>query len=645
MGELRRRHVYRAVGAYIISAWFVVQMADVVLPALFVPAWVVSLLVVLAILGLPVAGLLAWAYDITPEGVVRSGRLRAEASSGRASFSWTGRWIDYVIICGLLGILGWILMTSDSVTDSGRHDTPSIAVLPFSDLSPEQDSAYFSDGIAEAIMDSLAVVPTLQVTARTSSFAYRQAGTDVREVARLLGVDNLLEGSVRRVGNQVRISTRLVDGRSGHHLWSETYEARLDDIFAVQDSISRAVAEVLEVRLTGNGAIERPTRDQIAYDHYLRGRAFLREEPTSDSLAQAIEQFRLALGRDPAFGLAHAGLCTAHWEQYEDTFEVHHVERARATCERARLQNPMRAETQIALSRIHLGTGQFEKALAAMQSALRVDPDNSQAHVGMGLVKEQLGALDEAEAHFLQAIELDPAWWRNYSYLGGFYMETAGNFAAAAEQYEQAIRLEPDSALSHNNLGGALLYQGEFGRAAEAFHEAIKRQHEPSPTTYANAGTSYFLEGRLAEAEVMFRVATELTATDFRPWAFLAAIVRLQGDREAEADRHDRKAVETARQRLEVNPADDDARAVLVQALARLGRVDEAAAERARLGPLEQLGHHAHRTMALAALALGDQAAARDHYNAAADAGAPMVLLSHDPRLSDLARDPNSRSE
>ena len=645
MWELRRRRVYRAVGAYAISAWFVVQVAQVVMPALFAPDWVLSVLVVLAILGLPVAALLAWAYDITPEGVVRSGSNPVGATSGQAHFSWTGRWIDYVIICGLLGILAWIMMTSDSVTDSGRHDTPSIAILPFSDLSPEQDAAYFSDGIAEAIMDSLVRVPTLQVIARTSSFAYRQAGTDVREVARLLGVDNLLEGSVRRAGNQLRISTRLVDGRTGHHLWSETYEARMDDIFAVQDSISRAVAEILEVRLAGNGAIERPTRDQIAYDHYLRGRAFLREEPTSDSLAQAIEQFRQALGRDPAFGLAHAGLCTAHWQQYESTREPRHVERALATCERARLQNPMRAETQIALGRIYLGTGQFEKALAAMQSALRLDPDNSQAHVVMGLVKEQLGALDEAEAHFLRAIELDPAWWRSYSYLGGFYMEATGNFAAAAEQYAQAIRLEPDSARSHSNLGGALLYQGEFGRAAEAFHEAIKRQHEPWSVAYANAGTSYFLEGRFEEAEVMFRVATELTPAEFRHWAFLAAIVRLQGDREAEARQHDRKAVETAQQSLEVNPADDEARAVLVQALARLGRVDEAAAERARLGPLEQLGPHAHRTMALASLALGDQAAARDHYNAAADAGAPMVLLSHDPRLSSLARDHSSRSE
>jgi len=637
MWEFRRRHVYRATGAYAISAWFVVQIADVVLPALFAPDWVLSVLVVLAIAGLPVAGLLAWAYDITPDGVVRTPPSEADASAGPdQSFRWNWRWMDYVIICGLLGILGWLLMTRDTALETDNRETPSIAVLPFADLSPNRDSGYFSDGMAEAIMDRLARIPNLQVTSRTSSFVYRHADADIREVAQTLGVGNVLEGSVGRSGDRVRISARLVDGRTGNHLWNESYDARLDDVFAVQDSISRAIAEVLEVQLTGALPVERPTVDQIAYDHYLQGRASLRAEPTPESTDGAIQQFSLALDRDPAFGLAHAGLCTAHWQQYEITREPRHVERALATCERARLQDPKRAETQIALGRIHLGMGRNDEALAAMQSALLLDPDNSQAHLGMALVSEHRGERELAEQHFLRAIQLDPAWWRNYNYLGGFHM-AAGNFAAAAGQFSQAIRLEPDSARAHTNLGGALLYQGEFNRAADAFRQAIGRQ--PSPAAFANAGTSYFLAARFEEAEVMFRVATELAPADFRNWAFLAAAVRLQEGRQAEAEAHGRKSIELARRRLEINPTDDEAQATLVQALAEDGRADEAAAERAKLGPPEQFGPLTHRTLALAALALGDRAAALAHFEAAASLGVPMVLLSNDPRLAILLED------
>lgn len=633
MWELRRRHVYRATGAYAISAWFVVQIADVVLPALYAPDWVLSVLVVLAILGLPVAAVLAWAYDITPEGVVRTSPRGEAALDQQASFQWTGRWIDYVIIISLLAILAWLLLANDPVSTPKARGAPLIAVLPFSDLSPQQDSTYFSDGMAEAIMDSLARIPSLQVISRTSSFAYRHAEADIREVARLLGVETLLEGSVRRSGDQVRISARLVDGRNGHQLWTQTYDARLDDVFAVQDSISRSIASVLEIQLGAGAVVERPTLDPVAYDQYLMGRALLRQEPTEDSTDQAIAHFQLALDRDPSFGLAHAGLCTAHWQQYETTRQSRHVERALATCERARLQDGLRAETQIALGRLYLGTGRHEQAQSAIQSALAIDPANSQAHLGMAMVQEALGRPAVAEEHFLRAIELDPAWWRNYSYLGGFYF-AAGNFSAAAEQFRQAIRLEPDSARSYSNLGGALLYLSEFDAAAEAFREAIDRQ--PSPTAFSNAGTSYFMAARYEEAEVMYRVATEFSPEEFRYQAFLADALRLQPGREAEADHNDLRTIELARRRLEINPADDEALAAVVHALARLGRTEQAMLELAGLETRESLGPPAHKTLALAWLALDDQAAAMVHLQAAERLGWPEMLLRADPRLAGL---------
>ncbi|HKL49887.1 MAG TPA: hypothetical protein VJ908_01870, partial [Wenzhouxiangellaceae bacterium] len=310
LGELRRRHVFRVVGIYAIAAWGMLQVADVILPALLIPPWVMTLLVVMVIVGFPLTAVLAWFYDITADGVVRTPEMQpGPDTDGAITMRWNWRWLDYLIIAGLAAILIFVLVHRSSESIRGQPER-SIAVLPFADLSPKQDTGYFCDGMAEAILDALAPLSGLQVAARTSSFSFRDSDADVREVARALGVGTLLEGSVRKDGNRIRISARLVDGRTGHQLWSDTYDRELEDVFAVQDSISRAIVDVLRVQvLDEQKLVEVPTGDQRAYEEYLRGRDQLRNGNTVEDYQLAIDRFERALVLDDSFGLARAGIC------------------------------------------------------------------------------------------------------------------------------------------------------------------------------------------------------------------------------------------------------------------------------------------------------------------------------------------------
>ncbi len=290
LGELRRRHVIRVVGAYAVCAWLTLQVAAIIFPALMVPDWVLTVLVVLGLAGLPVVAILTWVYDITPAGVVRT--IPADAPSDERfpiPAHWNWRWLDYLVIVALLAILAFVLIDREAdEIDPGQ----SIAVLPFSDLSDDGDHSYFSDGLAEALIDSLASVPGLRVISRTSSFSFRDGLTDVRKVASELGVDSVLEGSVRKSAQRVRISARLVDGRRGHSLWSQSYEGDLEDIFEVQDTIARSIAEVMQLEIHGDQRlIDRSTDDSHAYEQYLRGRAKLRSLGTLENIELAIVHF------------------------------------------------------------------------------------------------------------------------------------------------------------------------------------------------------------------------------------------------------------------------------------------------------------------------------------------------------------------
>jgi TolB-like protein/Flp pilus assembly protein TadD len=522
---------------------------------------------------------------------------------------------------------------------------PSIAVMPFVDLSPDGDNAYFSDGLSEALMDSLARIPGLTVASRTSSFAFRDAGASVPEVATALQVTNLLEGSVRKAGDQLKISARLVDGRSGRPLWSDTFDATMQDVFQVQETISVKIADALKIELLGiEELVPVHTRDEAAYEDYLRGRDQLRRGGTVASLEQAIGYFEQALARDPEMDVAMAGICTARWELYSLSRDRALADEAISACVDAYAQagSYSTVELTVALGNLYRGIGNTEHSLSLFREALELSPNDPEVNAGLSATLRAMGDLDEAVRLSRRAIELDPAFWRYYWQLGATLVEKR-ELEAAADNFRHAIRLNPDSPAPYYSLGGVYWLQGDFLQAGDAFRESIRRDPEQM-FAYSNAGTMYFYTGEFAQAEEMFLQAARLSPADDRFQGFVGEAMLMQADRDPDAARpYFQEALRLAQNRLQVKADDQEARARIIGYLARLGRAAEA---REMLGALEQqddLPVYAIRELGLAALFLGDRAKAVELLAAARAAGVPAWLLSADKRLEPLADLPEFR--
>ena len=513
----------------------------------------------------------------------------------------------------------------------------SIAVLPFSDLSAAGDNAYFSDGLSEALMDSLARIPGLTVASRTSSFAFRESGPSVPEVASALQVANLLEGSVRKSGNQLKISARLLDGRSGRPLWSETFDATTEDIFSVQETISVSIADALKIQLLGGETlVEIPTRDQAAYEDYLRGRDQLRREGTAANLEQAIAYFEKALARDPQMALALAGICTARWEKYSQTRDRSLADEAIEACMHAQGTADASVEVMVALGNLYRGIGDPDYSLSLFRAALELSPNDAEVNSGLGITLRTTGDLEESARLQRRAIELDPAYWRYYWHLGATLVEQ-GQLEAAVDEFRRAIRLKPDSPAPYYSLGGVYWLQGEFLQAADAFRESIRRDPEQM-YAYSNAGTLYFYTGEFAQAEEMFLQAARLSPSDDRFPGYVAeAIVMQEGRDPADAQSHYEAALALAEGRLDVNSGDHAARARVAGYLARLGREQASREMLEVLWSTGELSLEVIREMGMAYLFLGERERAVERLGVAREAGLPAWLLTADKRLEALA--------
>ena len=319
--ELKRRNVVRVGAVYLAAAWLVAQIGDVVAQAFAAPAWPMRVLLVLLALGLPVVLAVAWLLELTPEGLKLTREVAVEASITHA----TGRRLDRVLI-GMIALLivvlvadrWWPRSTASSPTDSAEapaattgaarsapsaQSEKSVAVLPFVNLSSDAEQEYFSDGLSEEILNQLAQIAELRVTARTSSFFFKGKNEDLRVIGQQLNARYLLEGSVRKAGNELRITAQLIDAAAGSHLWSRTFDRTLNDVFAIQEEIAMAVSGTMSVSLDV-GAMARTrggTTNLEAYDKYLRARALDRQRGTSDDIVQAAQYYREAVALDPTF--------------------------------------------------------------------------------------------------------------------------------------------------------------------------------------------------------------------------------------------------------------------------------------------------------------------------------------------------------
>src|SRR2546426_1223633 len=372
-GELKRRNVYKVAVAYAVAGWALSQGIEQVFPVFDIPNWAIRLMVLLIIIGLPIALVLAWMFQITPQGIKRTETADAmpEATQKKKHV-----WIYIVVIGAAISIGLFFLGRYSARNVSGVAELPakSIAVLPFVDMSQAKDQEYFCDGISEEILDALARVEGLRVVARTSSFSFKGKNADVGEIAQKLNVQNVLEGSLRREGNRVRISAQLVNARDGFHIWSDTFERELQGVFAVQDEITRAIVDALKVRLAAAPPPRAPQNTE-AYDLYLQG-LYFSNKSTEEALRKALGLFQRALDKDPTFGRAWTGIAKA-WYWLADAYV-----------------KPLEA---------------YPKGIEAASKAVALDERDAEAHCYLGEAKRVLDwdfAADEAELK--RALQLDP---------------------------------------------------------------------------------------------------------------------------------------------------------------------------------------------------------------------------------------------
>jgi TolB-like protein/Flp pilus assembly protein TadD len=470
--ELKRRNVYRAAVAYGVVAWFLTQLTTQIFPFFEISNSAVRFVVIALAVGFPIAMLLAWVYEFTPEGVVRTEDL--DAVQARSAQRATGRILDFIIIGVLLLVIAMLVVgrlpfyrqTGESISQK------SIAVLPFENRSEDKANAYFTDGVQDEILTNLSRIADLKVISRTSVLQYKSGvARNLREIAQQLGVATVVEGSVKRSGNRVRVIAQLVDARNDAHIWAQTYDRDLADVFAIQSEIARKIADQLQAKLspTEKSAMnDRPTSDLVAYDLYLRAKELIDDSNFNpsrarDNLFKAVQLLDQATARDPAFLLAYCQLAYAHDLIYLYNFD--HTETRLALAETSvrtavRLQ-PDSGETHLAQA-IHFYWGylNYDRARGELAKAQHALPNNARIFEFLGLIDRRQGRWDEAIRNLERAVDLDPRNMEVISNLGEIY-NNLRKYEEAIAIYNRALALEPHSA-------SLRLSQAWIGTAAHA---------------------------------------------------------------------------------------------------------------------------------------------------------------------------------
>src|SRR3989442_387077 len=375
--ELKRRNVYKVAIAYAVVAWLVMQIATQVFPFLEIPNWAIRLVIMLIVIGFPIALVIAWAFELTPEGLKRTefaDELPKKSARSRA-------WIYIVTIGGAISIGLFFLGRYTSSKQGGGAELPakSIAVLPFENLSGNPENAYFTDGIQEEILMRLAKVADLKVVSRTSTVRYKRSPENLREIATQLGVANVLEGSVQRTADRVHGNVQLIKAASDAHLWAEAYDRKLTDIFAVESEIAKTIAETLQTKLTGserNAIAAQPTGNTEAHQLYLRGR-YLWNRRTGANLKKALAYFEQAAEKDPHYALAYTGIadsCGLIPIYSAGTSQEYHP-RQRAAAQKAVELDDTLAEAHTSLAFVFAYDFEFAQAVKEFERAIALNPN------------------------------------------------------------------------------------------------------------------------------------------------------------------------------------------------------------------------------------------------------------------------------
>ena len=480
-GELKRRNVYKVALAYVVAGWALSQGIAQVFPVFDVPNWAIRSMVLLIVIGLPIALVLAWTFELTPQGIKRTETADAlVATSPHRKRAWI-----YVVVIGVVVSLALFFLGRYTARTVAPSPAKSIAVLPFENLSEDKANAYFADGIQVEILTRLAKIADLKVISRTSTQRYQSKPANLGEVAKQLGVANILEGSVQKAADQVRVNVQLVNVQTTSQLWAETYDRKLTDIFTVESDIAKRIAESLQAKLTGHEEqvlTAQPTSNPQAYDAYLRGLAYeARSNYSSDALFKAIDYYGLAVQLDPNFALAWARLSGAHALIY---FLRVDASAARRDAAKNALDNAEKLQPNSPETLLFEGYYQYwvlrdyRLAKSTFERVRKMLPGNSEVLYALGAVARREGNWNESVAYWERGLALDP---RNPALLTevAFTYAMLRQFAVALKLYDRALDILPDEP-------SILALKASIYQAEGNLQEAAKPLAEISPDTNSN---------------------------------------------------------------------------------------------------------------------------------------------------------------
>jgi TolB-like protein/Flp pilus assembly protein TadD len=574
--ELKRRKVYRVAIAYIVAGWALAQGLAQVLPLFEVSSSVIRVVIVLLLIGFPVALVLAWVFDVTPEGI----RATPKALPG----THRRRNIITLATAGIVisAAAGFFLLPRATAHKIDK----SIAVLPFQNLSDEKENAYFADGVQDDVLTNLSKIGDLKVISRMSVMSYRGDGArNAREIGKALGVGTLLEGSVRRMGNRVRVSVQLIDAENDRHLWAEDYDRDLTDVFAIQTDLARKIASALQAKLSPNENARldrRPTKDSDAYLLYVQAHDYAnRPDRLRETSLKAEQLYEQAIKLDPNFALAFAGLSIIEswmYHSYEPT--ATRREKARRNADEALRLQPDLPEGHLALGySYYYGDRDYQRALTEFEIAKRDLPNEADAYSAIAAIQRRQGKWAESTANFEKSVSLDP---KNASVLFNFginYMAQR-DFEAADKLFDRAIAVDPHSFSAHAMKSAmAIAWKGDVGFAANQL-TSVPPEFDPDGLVTAARIWVLTLQRNFAEAlQVVQQFRGEIFVYPERgpcPKAFLEGILYLRlGDKgKAQAALEQAKIV--AERLVRDAPDDPGRRAQLGAVLAGLGKKEDA---------------------------------------------------------------------
>jgi TolB-like protein/lipoprotein NlpI len=512
-GELKRRNVYKVAIAYAVVGWLLTQVATQVFPFFEIPNWGIRLVVLIIVIGFPIALIIAWAFELTPEGLKRTEAADRDATKPSRHKAW----IYIVFIAAALSV-GLFFVGRHTALNRGvtsNLSEKSIAVLPFANLSGDPDNAYFAAGIQDEIITRLAKIAQLKVVSCLSTQRFKSAPDDLPAIAEQLGVANVLQGSVQRSSNEVRVNVQLVKAQTDTHLWADTFDRKLTDIFSVESEIAATIAETLKAKLSGSEerAISvKPTANLEAHELYLKGR-YLWNRRTGDNLKKALSYFQQAAERDPNYALAYTGIADscALIPVYGAGTPQEYYPRAKAAAQKALELDDTLGEAHTSLANVFFRYLELGQSAKEFERSIELNPNYPTAHQWYGrLTRLAMGQFDRAMAEAQRAVELDPISPIGRTDIATVYM-VARRYDEAIAQLRNTLETDPDFYWAHRQLGLSLELKGAPADAIVEYQRAA--QLNDDPRVLAFIGHAEASIGRQTEARAILAQLTDASKT------------------------------------------------------------------------------------------------------------------------------------